>query len=470
MKTAAKGRAGAGRRVGQVVVGLTLAICFLWGAGLAWAGEEAPVLRYCYQGQVPETRLVVVDKSRQRIMVLRYMGQLMLEQEFPCATGANPGPKVAEGDERTPVGVYFTTHRYQDKKITIFGDRAIHMNYPNPFDLTHGRQGNGIYIHGTNQKLKPRSSNGCITLRNQDLAQLEPLVREQLTPVVVVERLNLEPLDGRVATCELLKRLEARPPQEADAAQKPYLSLAESGQKHRKRLDGLAPRLAGLAPGGKLGRENLGFVLIGLGEQWVLVADQMFRGPGRKKARASRRYYLAGPDPTTARLLRADWVVPTLPTARRLASWAPKPRTKAPPAPQPAKPAPQLSPERQVLATIQGWIKAWQSKNLGRYISYYAKSFKADDKNLRQWRRHKAYLNKVYREIEVSARDLKISVKGSRAEVSFVQHYRSDWHRDVGKKHLVLVNRGGRWRIVSETWQSLPGRAGGKAGHGSRSS
>jgi ketosteroid isomerase-like protein len=118
---------------------------------------------------------------------------------------------------------------------------------------------------------------------------------------------------------------------------------------------------------------------------------------------------------------------------------------------------------------VQDWLKAWQSKNLSRYMSYYAADFRAEGKSKEQWREHKAYLNKVYDEIEVTARNLEVDFQGGRAEVRFVQHYRSDWHQDVGAKRLVLERRGKDWRIVSETWNSLPGRAQGDK-PGSRSS
>ena len=117
------------------------------------ASQDRPdeALLFCYQGRIVNPRLVVVDKSRQRVMVFRYAGAMVLEAEYPCATGENAGNKKESGDERTPVGIYFSTHRYKDNKVTIFGDKALHLNYPNAFDRQSGRKGDGIYIHGTNR-------------------------------------------------------------------------------------------------------------------------------------------------------------------------------------------------------------------------------------------------------------------------------------------------------------------------------
>ncbi len=453
--------------VGLMALALALMVC----ARPAAAGEEPPadVLNYCYQGKLSETRLVVVNKSLQRIMVFRYMGELMLEYEFPAATGTNPGPKTKEGDERTPVGIYFTTHRYQDRKITIFGDRAIHLNYPNPVDVVQGRKGNGIYIHGTNQDLRKRSSNGCIALRNQDLAVIEPLITEQVTPVVVVERLKLASLAERDKACDQLRKLE-QAVSAGPARLRPHLALAGNGRRdHRKLLARLAPKLAALdaAKESPVRIENKGFILLGLGDQWVLVADQVIKGPKRRAVNVTRRFYLSGPEAPAAKLVRGDWVVPDLASAKTLASWAPAP---VPPRPAAVAKAPPTTAADQVQRTIKQWLAAWQAKNLRRYMSFYAPGFTGDGKNRAQWRRRKAYLNKVYKKIRVRAENLKITVRGGRAVVSFIQHYRSDWHRDVGKKTMVWVLRKGRWQIVSENWNSLPGRAGGARYHGSRSS
>ncbi len=440
------------------------------------AAAQAPsneVLNYCYQGKVSETRLVVVNKSMQRIMVFRYMGKLMLEYEFPAATGANDGAKIEQGDERTPVGIYFTTHRYQDRKITIFGDRAIHLNYPNPVDQLAGRKGNGIYIHGTNQDLRKRSSNGCITLRNQDLAIIEPMITEQLTPVIVVENLELAPLAMRDQACDQLRKLEGALARSRAPRLEPALALAGNGHEHQQILAKLAPKLASLdtAEAQSVKAENKGLILLGLGQQWVLVADQVLQGPKRHSVSVTRRFYLTGPEAPQAKLIRGDWVVPNLDSAKMLASWAPKVKAPEPSAPPvPAATASAASSEGQLQRTIKQWMAAWQAKNLKTYMTYYAAGFRGDGKNRTQWRQRKAYLNKVYKKIQVRAANLRIKVKGNRAEVSFVQHYSSDWHKDVGKKTMVWQLHKGRWQIVREDWNSMPGRANGANNHGSRSS
>jgi murein L,D-transpeptidase YafK len=414
-----------------------------------------PVFNYCFQGQVGNSRIVVVDKARQRLMVFHYMGELVLEHEYPCATGSRAGHKISEGDERTPVGIYFTTHRYNDTKVTIFGKRAIHLNFPNPFDQVAGRKGNGIYIHGTNQSLKARSSNGCIVLRNQDLDYVAPLIADQMTPVVVLERLRLPKEKDRIAACNYLLKLESSPLGHAAPKLGHQLALREAWPKDNKGLKGLAPRLAGLGKGRAVKVENRGMVLLGLGGKWVLVSDQDIKGPKNKSVTVTRRFYLDGENAPESGFLQGQWILANAKAATNLAAWAPK---LAPaPKPAPAKPAaPPETPDMKVRQTLAAWLKAWQAKNLRAYMRYYAPGFSGAGKDRRAWLRHKAYLNKVYKKITVRAENLKVRVKGRTARVSFVQHYQSDWHKDIGLKEMSLVHRKGRWQIIKEEWQSLP--------------
>jgi len=404
-------------------------------------------LVWCYHGQATDPRLVVMDKSRQRLMVLRYLGKLGLEFEYPCASGERPGPKSADRDEKTPEGVYFVTHRYKDRKVTIFGDRALHLNYPNPQDRAQGRKGDGIYIHGTNKPYKPRSSNGCLVMTNSDLARVEPLLSEQFTPVIVVQRLALPTPAMQSAACEFLRTVDLAALGRKGAHLPNSIELLGANGKKPK-LARLEKDLERLGPGLKI--HTRGLSLFGTGKQWVLLANQVFKGPKRKKVEVTRRFYLQGDTPASLKLVQVQWVTANLPSARLLASWAPP----KPVAVASAKSAAQ-KPEGQIKAMLAAWTSAWQKKQLKTYMSFYARDFHGSGRDWQQWRKHKAYLNRVYKKIRVRISKVRIKVEGSSAQVKFVQHYRSDWHRDVGFKTLDLTRQGDRWLIRAESWKKL---------------
>ncbi len=133
--------------------------------------------------------IILVEKDFQRLRVLRYDGRLQVLTEYTAATGENFGPKIVEGDKKTPEGIYFITKKYIDKKLTVFGTKAFHLNYPNIFDRLEKRAGHGIFIHGTNKKLRYDSTNGCISLNNNDLSQLARFLKVGTIPVIIVPSL-----------------------------------------------------------------------------------------------------------------------------------------------------------------------------------------------------------------------------------------------------------------------------------------
>lgn len=421
-------------------------------------------LLFCYQGQIGNPRLVVVDKSRQRVMVFRYAGDMILEAEYPCATGENSGNKQESGDERTPVGIYFTTHRYKDNKVTIFGDKALHLNYPNAFDRQSGRKGDGIYIHGTNRPLKPRSSNGCVVMRNEDLHEVEPLIRDNLTPVAVVEKLVWPRLQGRIQSCELADNVDLPALSRINPLYAPEYGLRRGnngkGNGHSEALARLEKALHDI-----MRVKTNGLAIFGLRGHWVVVAEQELKKGRAKAIDVVRRFYVRGDKPSELQLLQTNWVLADSRDLTRLSGWAPAVMVAAkkasPPPKAPAKPAvekpsaQQAGPDdakQEVMTMLQAWIKDWSGKRHKSYISHYASEFKGDGMNLAAWGKHKAYLNRVYKKITVQAQKIVVEVSGDRAKVGFQQIYRSDWHKDVGYKQLELVKRRGRWLIVSETW------------------
>jgi len=134
--------------------------------------------------------LILIEKNKQRLWFLEYKKDLKVLADYPIATGENQGNKKVSGDSRTPEGIYFITRIYKDKQVTVFGDRAFHLDYPNFFDRKEGRNGDGIFIHGTNRDLQPNSSNGCVILDKKNLDALEQFLQQDITPVIIVPEIS----------------------------------------------------------------------------------------------------------------------------------------------------------------------------------------------------------------------------------------------------------------------------------------
>jgi murein L,D-transpeptidase YafK len=108
-------------------------------------------------------------------------------------------------------------------------------------------------------------------------------------------------------------------------------------------------------------------------------------------------------------------------------------------------------------ALLDDWRRAWEAKDLPRYLAHYHESFRAPGHDgLTSWARHKAQLAQRYAGIRVGIDDVTMLREKDRAWLTFRQEYASDGHRDVGLKTLALLADGGHgWRILSERWRPL---------------
>ncbi|PHQ80420.1 MAG: hypothetical protein COB66_04805 [Coxiella sp. (in: Bacteria)] len=88
------------------------------------------------------------------------------------AASGGAGPKLHEGDDQVPEGIYHITGLNPRSRF----DLSMHLNYPNQFDRAEAQAdhrhhlGGDIFIHGD------RRSIGCIALGNEAIEQLFPLV------------------------------------------------------------------------------------------------------------------------------------------------------------------------------------------------------------------------------------------------------------------------------------------------------
>lgn len=139
--------------------------------------------------------VVAVDASRARLYVLEHIGGVLQRvAHHYIAIGSLGVGKRQENDQRTPLGVYYTTNRLDGRQLgDFYGVGALPLNYPNDHDRHLGRTGANIWLHGTPSAQlarAPRSTNGCIVLANDDLARwLQELV-PQHTPVVIARQLD----------------------------------------------------------------------------------------------------------------------------------------------------------------------------------------------------------------------------------------------------------------------------------------
>ncbi len=144
----------------------------------------------------PSTRhAIAVDASRSRLYVFANDAQgLRLIADHYVSLGRLGIDKREQGDQRTPMGVYFITSRLASRQLKEFyGPGALTLNYPNEYDRRRGKTGGGIWLHGVppqNYARSPQSTDGCVVLANADLMSLIQSVALRRTPVLITQRID----------------------------------------------------------------------------------------------------------------------------------------------------------------------------------------------------------------------------------------------------------------------------------------
>ncbi len=139
-----------------------------------------------------QKHVIVVDVPASRLYVFaNNKGTLTRVTDQYVSSGKNGARKLREGDQRTPVGVYFVTGRISPATLPDFyGSGALPINYPNEWDMRLGRTGYGIWIHGVptdTYSRAPQASDGCIAVANNDLESLFGMVPDTNAPVIITD-------------------------------------------------------------------------------------------------------------------------------------------------------------------------------------------------------------------------------------------------------------------------------------------
>lgn len=139
--------------------------------------------------------VIVTDVSRSRLyLYTNKQGKLQFETSFYVSQGRLGAYKTKQGDQRTPIGIYDIDGFIPGAKLPDFyGPGALPISYPNDWDRFKGRNGNGIWFHGTpptTYNRAPLASDGCIVLSNNDFSTLKSLTESGKTMVVIGDQVK----------------------------------------------------------------------------------------------------------------------------------------------------------------------------------------------------------------------------------------------------------------------------------------
>ena len=171
-------------------IGVFTSILLITGCSLNAPHEKRVVGKYplnnCISGgkELKGIRIdkILVKKSGHK-MYLYSNGKLVETMPVSLGKNASKGPKIKQGDYRTPTGVY----KIVNKRCHPIKYRALYLSYPNKKDIERAKKlgvkpGNYITIHaqpywnrdghGDRYTLSHDWTNGCIAVTNKDMDYL----------------------------------------------------------------------------------------------------------------------------------------------------------------------------------------------------------------------------------------------------------------------------------------------------------
>jgi len=166
-----------------------------------WPAGSAPssVIAIPKNSEYYQPYVFVVDKSARSLEIWKFddandgRRKLVKSASHPADLGKNLGPKAAEGDHKTPEGIYFLLDRLDGAAIDFkqYGSRAYTTNYPNHFDALDGKTGSGIWLHAVPDDVPlTRGSRGCVVVRNNIIGTLDPYIQLGKTPIVISDKIE----------------------------------------------------------------------------------------------------------------------------------------------------------------------------------------------------------------------------------------------------------------------------------------
>ncbi len=163
----------------------------------------------------------------------------------------------------------------------------------------------------------------------------------------------------------------------------------------------------------------------------------------------------ARPEPVKPRPEPVKIDPPPKPEPAKTVEARPEPKAAPKPAePRPAPPpvaAPSSDEQAKVTAAIEGWARAWSSKDVKGYLGAYASDFEVPGGEERAtWEKQRAERIQKPKSIEVGVKVQSLQVSGSEATATIRQSYKSDTLKNTTIKTLRLVKSGERWLIKQE--------------------
>lgn len=422
---------------------------------------------------------LVMDAKRARIFLYENIAGIpTLVSDYYVSQGKLGIDKFKEGDQRTPLGVYYITTRLPGAKLPDFyGPGALPLNYPNEWDKLNGRGGSGIWLHGVpqnNYSRAPLASDGCVVLSNPDFLALAATVDIAKTPVIISERIEF--INRANWTAEKLAARKLLDVWRTDFVTANPNVLARHYSKNFKNNlnEGL---------GNWLQKQTLG--VTGMPDHAIKLRDvSQFKYPGREEILVAsfiqdiatsrgisslKRKQYWGKESGQWRIIfeennliagtRLDIDIAKSPASTSQTVVAKTAQLKV-------QTAVEITPEKsvknnnekvanaahkEVMKVVERWVSVWSEKNTKAYLAHYAKDFQTPNGESRKsWMEERRSRIEGKNKITVKLDKPTITVDGNTATVKFRQNYQSGALVASSRKTLLMVKQDGKWLIKQE--------------------
>lgn len=415
-------------------------------------------------GRGENKRTLVVEKASQRLYVYSFrQGQYYLSAVYKISTGENFGEKSRKGDKKTPLGFYLFNHKYLDDELAPrYGVLAFSMDYPNFWDRKLGKSGDGIWVHGTDKKLVPEDSDGCVAMNNYDVMRLENDIRLVETPILIYEQIEYKNVHSQRRDAREIKSFIEkwrRAWQKKNMGK--YLDLYAVdfvSNKEQNLKKWMAERT-------RLNKQhvNINITIDELRifkhrDMIVAIFKERYTADGFRRKGVKRLYIkhsvsgykIAAEVWTPYKKMASQETLPL-----KVRNSVKKTRSGLAMETIAAGIGKLESEMYSIYALLEKWLAAIKNRNMTVYIQSYHPEFKNGKMDLTAFKAYKTRLFAQNTSVSIGLRRLNVKLKENEAKVSFLQNFRSEERNDYGLKKLVLVKNSNTWRIKKESWQQI---------------
>lgn len=406
-------------------------ILFLFGGTFSFAQEYFPVVFNISARAIPD--VLVVDKSKQTLFVLQSTDSNSVStiQEFRITTGRNDGAKQKAGDLKTPEGIYKIISKISGNNLPeIYGPFAFVLNYPNFADKVFHHNGLNIWIHGRNEKIVDKQTEGCISMENGHLIDLAKFITISKTPVIIFDNLVKTTAKQYDESSRMWNDYFNRwliTWSEGDTAtyfnfysplfrDNVYQNLNQF-KIHKKRIEELYKWK-------DVAAHDL-YILSSKIETHICFTQEYL----------CPNFYSKGVKTLILIPDRSAWKI----VGEDLTSIIPG-----------------IAPKKFIADFLNSWKTSWESKDIDQFIAFYDSSFHGNNLSYSRWREYKKGIFDRTKKIRLDVASLDVTTTEKMVwTVTFKQHYSADNYSDVGFKKMLIRGRPGNLKILSEEWSAV---------------